>query len=238
MKKILLCLAPALLLACSSKIVDPIDEAGPFAVDSGTVLLANFNGDSVNSVTGRTGVLRTAGFAPALFGSGVSMQAGAAGKYWVDFPDTEAFSLRLGIEGSLEALVWADSAQPGYAHIIEKAWQYSISVHDGKLAAFFGTTWWYSQIDLPLGKWSYAAATYDGLTLCLYLNGELVASTPYAGERDSDYTTKYDLAVGNSSSDAYNVPFKGIIDAARVSRTVRSSAEVAAVWAAIAKRIP
>jgi hypothetical protein len=238
MEKALLCLASALLLACSAKVLkNPAEPEGPFAADSGTAFMADFNRVSVNTVTGSAGTVQAGLFTPALFGSGVRMQVGAAGKYLIDFPNTEELSLRSGTEGSLEGLIWTDSTQPGFAHVIEKAWQYSLSIHDGKLAASFGTVWWYSQVSIPTGKWSYVAATFDGHTLSLYLNGVWAESAPYTGERGSGYSTEYDLALGNSSTSAYNIPFKGIIDAARVSRVVRTPAEIAAVWAGIAKKI-
>src|SRR4051812_20842734 len=109
MKKALLCLASALLFACASDLTDPAGPDGPFAVDSGAVLVANFNGDTVNRVTESTGTVQAGLFVPALFDSGVRIRENPTGKYGVDFPNTEAFSLRSGIEGSLEALVRADS---------------------------------------------------------------------------------------------------------------------------------
>ena len=137
----------------------------------------------------------------------------------------------------MEALVRSDAAQPGFAHIVEKAWQYAISVHDGKLAVDFGTAWWYSDVSLPVGRWSYVAATYDGTDLVLYLNGEEVASVPYSGYKSYEYSTGYGLGIGNSSSPEFNIPFRGTIDAARVSRVIRSVEEIAAAWRDIARKL-
>jgi hypothetical protein len=255
MRKLPLCALPVLFLGCLPGINDvlsdlgrkpvphkpeprPGPDAGPFAPDSGTVFLGDFDQNTLNRVTGKSGTLFSGGFAPARFGSGVRPAAAGNGKYYVDYPNTPDFSLRNGIEGSLEALVWYDGLQPGFAHIVEKAWQYAISAHDGRLAADFGTDWWYSDVALPIGRWSYVAATYDGATLKLYLNGEPVASAPYPGYRSARYSNGYDLAIGNSSSDEYDIPFQGTVDAARVSRVVRTPAEIAAVWKGIAKRLP
>ncbi len=37
----------------------------------------------------------------------------------------------------------------------------------------------YAEATIPMGSWSYAAGTYDGATIKLYVNGVLVASTNY-----------------------------------------------------------
>jgi hypothetical protein len=216
----------------------PGPESGPFALDSATVFLGDFDGNTVNSVTGTSGTLSSGAFTPALFGSGVHPSASGSGKYSVIYPNTPAFSLRSEIEGSLEALVRYDGVQPGFAHIVEKAWQYGITAYGGKLAADFGTTWWYSDVALPVGRWSYVAATFDGTKVKLYLNGDLAASAPYAGYKSYEYGTGYGLAIGNSSSSGFDLPFSGTVDAARVSRVVRGPEEIAAVWRTVAKRLP
>lgn len=120
--------------------------------------LADFNGNIVNRVTGTSGTIQAGSFVPALFGSGVHLQPPMSQKFLVDFPRTEALSLQ---SGTLEALVRYDSVQEGFSHIIDKSWQYSVSAYNGKLAAWFGSSWWYTDIDLPVGKWSYVAVTFD-----------------------------------------------------------------------------
>jgi hypothetical protein len=211
-------------------------QPGPFGLDAGTAFLCDFDKSALDRASGNTGALRSGEYRPALFGSGAH-PAAVSGKYLVEFPNVPGYSLTSGIQGSLEALIWYDGVQPGFAHIVEKAWQYSISVYNGKLAADFGTTWWYSNVSLPAGRWSYVAAAFDGATLNLYLNGVCVASAPYAGYRSSQYSTAYNLGIGNSSSPQYNIPFRGTVDAARVSRVVRTAAEVAAAWEGIAKKL-
>jgi hypothetical protein len=212
-------------------------QAGPFRLDAGTAFLCDFDKNALDQATGATGTLRSGEYRPGLFGFGIHPATNAYGKYVATFPNVPGYSLASGIQGSLEALVWYDGMQSGFAHIIDKAWQYAFSAYNGKLAADFGTTWWYSNVSLPVGRWSYVAATFDGATLNLYLNGTRVASTPYAGYRSSQYSTAYDLGIGNSASPAYNIPFRGTFDAARISRVVRTDEEIAAAWQAIAGKL-
>jgi hypothetical protein len=243
MKKALLCLVPALLLGCFPVEPNPPDPvpgnaSGPFQSDDGTVFLADFDSNAVNRVTAAPGTLYWGVYEASPFGFGVRPNPAAEGKYRVEYPNSAAFnSLPSGVQGTLEALVRYDAAQPGFAHIVEKAWQYAISAYNGKLAVSFGTDWWYSEVSLPVGRWSYVAASFDGTDLILYLNGEEVASTPYSGFKSYEYSTGYDLGIGNSSSSDFDIPFQGTIDAARVSRVVRAPGEIAASWQAIAKKL-
>ena len=64
---------------------------------------------------------------------------------------------------------------------------------------------------LPINQWSHLAATYDGTTLRLYVNGVAVVSTPFTG----DLSTSTDpLRIGGNS--VYGEYFMGVIDEVRV----------------------
>jgi len=256
MKATLLCFVPLLMLGCTPGVDDIIlnartrpsqdhshpkpdpkpgkNPSSPFALDSGTVFLADFDCTLVNRVSEAQGSMQAGAFAPALFGSGVHMQVDPptdpGGKFLVAFPNTPALSLR---SGTLEALVRYDAVQPGFSHIIDKSWQYGVSAFDGKLAAWFGSAWWYTDVALPVGEWSYVAVTFDRETLKMYLNGNLAASTAYSGTGNPEYSAAFDLGIGNADADGFNIPFNGTVDAVRLSRSVRSDGQIAEAWEAI-----
>ncbi|MBW8886914.1 MAG: LamG domain-containing protein [Fibrobacteres bacterium] len=255
MKAVLLSLAPLLFMGCLPGVNDVVlsarvrpfqdnshpkpnpkpvkDPVSPFALDSGTVFLADFDCTLVNRVTEAQGSMQAGAFVPALFGSGVHLQADAGQKFLVAFPNTPALSLR---SGTLEALVRYDAVQPGFSHFIDKSWQYGVSAFDGKLAAWFGSTWWYTDVALPVGEWSYVAVTFDGQTLKMYLNGGLAASTAYSGTGNPEYSSVFDLGIGNADDAGFNIPFKGTVDAVRLSRPVRTADQIAEAWTRIEPR--
>jgi hypothetical protein len=77
---------------------------------------------------------------------------------------------------------------------------------------------------LPLRTWTHLAATYDGSTQRLYMNGELVGTRPQAGEIT---VSGGRLRIGgNSISDDEH--FTGYIDEVRVYNRALTQAEIAA----------
>jgi len=66
--------------------------------------------------------------------------------------------------------------------------------------------------NLELDRWYHAVATYDGSTMRLYLNGELVGSMAKTGSVDTSGVT--DAFIGNSSD--FQRPWKGLIDDVRI----------------------
>ena len=76
--------------------------------------------------------------------------------------------------------------------------------------------------DLPRFAWSHVAAAYDGATMSLYVNGALVASTPFAVPIDP--STDVLRIGGNSIWDEY---FSGLIDEVRVYNRSLSASEIA-----------
>jgi hypothetical protein len=72
---------------------------------------------------------------------------------------------------------------------------------------------------LQLGQWQHVAGSYDGANIRIYRNGELVATTPWAGNvSDANF-----LIIGR-----WIESFHGRIDEVRVWNVSRSQAEIAA----------
>src|SRR5262249_40981490 len=74
---------------------------------------------------------------------------------------------------------------------------------------------------LPLNTWTHLAATYDGATMRLYVNGALAATKAGSG---SLLTSTNQLQIGGDS--IYGQDLKGAIDEVRVYNTALSQAQV------------
>lgn len=53
---------------------------------------------------------------------------------------------------------------------------------------------------VPVGEWAHLVGTYDGLALCLYLNGELVSSASVQGSMKTPMPDSQYLVIGGDSS--------------------------------------
>jgi hypothetical protein len=73
---------------------------------------------------------------------------------------------------------------------------------------------------LPLNTWSHLAATYDGVTLRLYINGAQVSSQPQTG---SIITSTGALRIGGDSAGEF---FRGLIDEIRIYNRALSPSEI------------
>ena len=73
---------------------------------------------------------------------------------------------------------------------------------------------------LPLNTWSHLAATYDGVTLRLYINGAQVSSEPNTG---SIITTTGALRIGGTWAGEF---FRGLIDEIRIYNRALSPSEI------------
>jgi hypothetical protein len=133
----------------------------------------------------------------------------------------------------MEAICRVGNVSSDYMHIIDKSWQYGITVFNGQLAVNFGSGWWYSGVPVSVNQWTYVCGSFDGSTICLYVNGVCAAHASYSGFNGD---SSYDLGIGNAAADSHNVPFQGIIDEIRISKSVRSAAEIALTWSAIKEK--
>ena len=81
--------------------------------------------------------------------------------------------------------------------------------------------------NLPSGQWSHLAATYDGATMRLYLNGILLAQSNYTG---GIWPGTNDLGIGATPLTGLGrtyYPFNGRIDEVSIFRRALSGAEIA-----------
>jgi len=78
---------------------------------------------------------------------------------------------------------------------------------------------------LSTGEWYHAAATYDGASLRLYLNGVEVGSSPFLGSVDVDPSVA--VAVGSQPPGAGDRNFDGLIDDVRITSRALSRSEIA-----------
>ncbi|NLP03824.1 MAG: LamG domain-containing protein [Fibrobacter sp.] len=99
-------------------------------------------------------------------------------------------------------------------HIIDKPYNYGLTVFEGKIAAFFyGSYIWQSKVSLDEREWTYICVTCNGDTIRLYINGLPADSAKYSkGTKNNSY----DLGIGNSPLATHNVPFCGKIDMVRI----------------------
>ena len=76
---------------------------------------------------------------------------------------------------------------------------------------------------LTKGVWSHLAATFDGSSMCMYVNGAMKASHPAQGEIDQ---TVGPLVIGNSYGYGFREQFSGIIDEVHLWNKARSEDQI------------
>ncbi len=103
---------------------------------------------------------------------------------------------------------------------------YSLEIFsDNRVAFLMGNNWsdWNatsSSIPIPAGVWSHIAATYDGATMRVYINGVFTGSTSFANGITDSGT---DFLIGCRSGTTF---FPGQIDEVRVWNTARTETEL------------
>ncbi len=136
--------------------------------------------------------------------------------------------------------------QKPYTSHVAPYYQYMLSLADTnkspKSADFYlavdGTLRWVEGKNLSYnyGEWHYLAGTYDGSTMTMYLDGNVVNTTPIVGTINSYDTVlefgAYPNLVKNSS-----FVFKGIIDEVRIHSRALSPEEIKASYDAGANRL-
>ena len=124
------------------------------------------------------------------------------------------------------------SAPTGYTNVpISLGW----SAQQQKFVFTFGnqtTDRIVSSSTFPAGQWYHVAATYDGSTMKLYVNGNLEASKPFTSS--ITYDSKIPWTIGSTAppirAAGYPRTFNGVIDEVEIFNRALSQAEIQAIY--------
>lgn len=123
---------------------------------------------------------------------------------------------------------WVNPAS-GDGRILEKGdsnsyWLY-LSSNLEPIFGFYDGTYHdlYSPASLPLNAWSLVAGTYDGTTLKVYINGDLVASRPLVSAPSQ---TSQPLFIGWKPNGSVYDYFDGLIDELRIYNEALSATQI------------
>ncbi|WP_084285447.1 LamG-like jellyroll fold domain-containing protein [Solirubrobacter soli] len=208
----------------ASAATNPVASYG-FEETSGSTATDSSGNGNTGTITGATRVT-TGKFGKALSFDGTSD--------WVRVLDSNSLDLTAGM--TIEA--WVNPMSAGaYRTVVMKqrpgdlAWALygsGPSTPSAQLTAGAGD---YKRADgssvLPQGTWSHLAATYDGATLRLYINGVLTASSAYSGSLN---VSTGDLYIGGNN--VWSEWFDGTIDEVRIYDRALAATEIQADMAA------
>ena len=99
--------------------------------------------------------------------------------------------------------------------------------HDGSQA---GRDLLESDEAIPLNIWTHVACTFDGFTMCLYVNGSRVAYNQFQG---TIFNTPDDILIGKSDRHSSTTPptfFDGSIDEVYIFNRILSSDEILGLY--------
>ncbi len=213
------------------------------------VSLYNADGNANDSVSGNNGTLEGGvTYAPGIAGGQAFDFNGSTGSVVIpDAPSldvTTQFTLAAWINPS--ALMSDAAGQGGIISKVgfstgEQGYQFFLTGNNTVLAIQFvsrkpgetpGNTANAFRLTLanaiPMGQWTYVAATYDHDSLRLYVNGTLVG-TEYVGPK-TVASSGANLRISGDDND--NVHFAGLIDQAAVYNVALSTSQIQAVYAA------
>jgi hypothetical protein len=179
------------------------------------------------SGTGNTGTIAGATWAAGKFDQALAFNGTSS---WVTVAGSSSLNLTTGM--TLEAWVRPTAAAPDWTAAVIKerpgGLAYALYAADGAGKPPAG----YINQDgadvhatgpavLPLNTWTHLAATYDGSTIRLYVNGSQVASTARTG---AITTSTSPLRIGGDS--VWGEYFTGLIDEVRVYNRALSQTEI------------
>ena len=128
---------------------------------------------------------------------------------------------------------WINPAITGNQYIVDKSVSFSVNYSVDLLAdnriefGFFDSNDWHiadSSSTCPVGVWCHVAATYDGSTLQVYVNGSPDGSLSYAGTPPGGQP----LRIGERYDG--EGPFQGIIDEVEIFNRALSSSEIQGIY--------
>lgn len=146
-----------------------------------------------------------------------------SGSNYVQVPGSSS----LNVSNNLTIEAWAKPASvSGFADIAGKGSSYELAVQQADygfqvLFQMLSGGTWYSATSVPSGalapnQWYHIAATYDGSTMRIYINGVQMGSLAVSGTIDTS-TAPFRIATVDAQTDN----FTGEIDEVRVSNTIR-----------------
>jgi hypothetical protein len=205
--------------------------AGP-KVDKNTMLLLSFDegvGDTAQDLSGNEnhGELNGAEWVEGKFGSAVELDNDGDSVVMPLSPTldlTDQLTVEAWVKTSTVAVrtdIISKHEGGGYALIIDEGGIFRASFH---IAGSYTPA--RSATALEADQWYYLAATYDGKSLNVYIDGELEGEAPAQGEVTS---TDVSLSVGGNSGPGGVVTsyfYKGVVDELRVSNTARTPDEI------------
>jgi hypothetical protein len=139
-------------------------------------------------------------------------------KLYLDFDGRNDYAENVALLGGLPSaslMAWIDlnPSYSGYGVVVgQNKFQIRVSSSRKLVAILNSTTLTYNGVTLNTSQWYHVGATYDGTTLKLFLNGNLVASQAVTGAIQAD-TSKLTLGKNPIANNFY---FKGKIDEVRV----------------------
>ena len=193
---------------------------------TGLVLALGMNegrGTTVSDTSGQnnTGTLLNATWTTGRYGTGLAFNGSNS---WVTVNDSASLNLVNGL--TLEAWV-RPTLNTDWRTIMLKEWDAvyelyaSTTTGPGTGVNIGGYQEVFSSTPLPTNTWSHVAATWDGATLRLYVNGVLVASRAATG---TPATSTNPLRIGGNAH--WGEYFAGTIDEVRIYKRALSAAEI------------
>ncbi len=188
-----------------------------------------------SSCNGNNGVITGAAWSNSGLTGGTLVFNGSSN--WVEVPDpTSSSSLDLTTGMTVEA--WVNPASVGGDNpvILKDAGSYSLYANSAisgtpaglvDLGSSNGTGYVFGPARLPLNAWTHLAATYDGATEKLFVNGVQVDSEAHTGSIEVNTGNPEPLYIGGSSS-GWGPSFAGTIDEVRIYNRALSGAEIQA----------
>jgi chitodextrinase len=215
------------VLAVGFAIVALLPASAAVSATSGLVAAYGFEAGSGTIVAdssgnGNDGTVAHASWTSGAYGSGLRLDGSGVGAV---VPDSPSLHLRHGM--TLEAWVKPTAVSAGARDVAFKGDddyylqattnQNGVPATGGDFTGS-GSSQALGTSPLPVGAWSYVAATYDGSALRLFVNGDEVASVPEDGTLKSSANA---LMLGGH--DTLGQYFEGILDEVRVYDMARGA---------------
>jgi len=203
------------------------------------IFLAGFNegaGDSVADEYGATGtVVGAASWVNGKYGGGFDFDGATA----VSFAKNDALA---SITEPMTVGAWVNpSAQDGWRNIVEMdgvvgSWKLGFSDGGVPVWTTYGVKDHGANTAIPAGEWTHVAATYDGASAKVYINGALDADIAGNGAIDVSVADSPTLDIGWRSTSQSSF-FQGQMDEVFVASGVMDEGELATAMNGLATAV-